>query len=90
VRAVSREKEVAITIADNGPGIPKHEQRVIFEKFYRAVDPALPNVEGSGLGLAIVHHIVRAHAGRITVESDVGKGAAFTIFLPALPEPGDG
>jgi two-component system, OmpR family, phosphate regulon sensor histidine kinase PhoR len=83
VRAVKRDREVVITIADNGPGIPHQEQSRIFEKFYRVVDPALPDVEGTGLGLAMVHHIVRAHRGRITVQSDVGKGAAFHIFLPA-------
>lgn len=83
VRAVKREKEIVITVSDNGPGIPQHEQSRIFEKFYRVVDPALPDVEGSGLGLAMVHHIVRAHRGRITVQSDVGKGATFHIFLPA-------
>ncbi len=82
VRVTSDDKEVIITIADNGPGIPKHEQRRIFEKFYRAIDPANPNVEGTGLGLAIVHLVVRAHNGRIFVESDVGKGAAFHIHLP--------
>ena len=83
VRAVRRDKEVVITISDNGPGIPHHEQSRIFEKFYRVVDPALPDVEGTGLGLAMVHHIVRAHRGRITVQSDIGKGAAFHIVLPA-------
>jgi two-component system phosphate regulon sensor histidine kinase PhoR len=86
VRAVKRDKEVVITISDNGPGIPQHEQSRIFEKFYRVVDPALPDVNGTGLGLAMVHHIVRAHRGRITVQSDVGKGAAFHIFLPASAE----
>lgn len=84
VRAFKREKDVVITISDNGPGIPQHEQSRIFEKFYRAVDPALPDVEGTGLGLAMVHHIVRAHRGRVTVQSEVGKGASFHIFLPAV------
>ncbi|MDB4965983.1 MAG: histidine kinase [Myxococcales bacterium] len=84
VRAFKREHDVVITITDNGPGIPQHEQSRIFEKFYRVVDPALPDVDGTGLGLAMVHHIVRAHRGRITVQSDVGKGASFHIFLPAV------
>lgn len=83
VRAIKRDKEIVISISDNGPGIPQHEQTRIFEKFYRVVDPALPDVDGTGLGLAMVHHIVRAHRGRITVQSDVGKGAAFHIVLPA-------
>ncbi len=85
VRAVKREGEVEITVSDNGPGIPQHAQSRIFEKFYRVVDPALPDVDGTGLGLAIVHHIVRAHRGRITVESDSGKGCTFHIILP-VPE----
>ena len=83
VRAVKHDREVVITISDNGPGIPQHEQSRIFEKFYRVVDPALPDVEGTGLGLAMVHHIVRAHRGRVTVQSDVGKGARSTSSCPA-------
>jgi two-component system phosphate regulon sensor histidine kinase PhoR len=84
VRAVRRDKEILITIRDNGPGIPQHEQSRIFEKFHRVVDPALPDVDGTGLGLAIVHHIVRAHRGRVAVQSDAGRGAAFHITLPAV------
>ena len=84
VRAVRRDRDVVLSIADNGPGIAKHEQRKIFEKFYRVIDPANPNVEGTGLGLAMVHHIVRAHHGRVTVDSDIGRGASFEIALPAL------
>lgn len=88
VRCVRQEKEVEISIADNGPGIPKQHQRFIFEKFYRYVDPANPGVGGSGLGLAMVRLIVGAHDGRITVDSDVGRGASFHILLPAVePQP---
>jgi two-component system, OmpR family, phosphate regulon sensor histidine kinase PhoR len=83
VRAVKRDKEVVITVHDNGPGIPQHLQSRIFEKFYRVVDPALPDVDGTGLGLSMVHHIVRAHRGRITVQSAPGRGCSFNIFLPA-------
>jgi two-component system phosphate regulon sensor histidine kinase PhoR len=83
----AQEREVIISVSDNGPGIARHEHRRIFEKFYRVVDPANPHVEGSGLGLAIVHHVVRAHRGRITVESDLGRGATFRIILPAFPAP---
>lgn len=84
VRCVKHDKEVEITVADNGPGIASHEQRYIFQKFYRVADPANPNVEGTGLGLAMVHHIVRAHDGRVTVESEVGHGAKFHIYLPSV------
>jgi two-component system, OmpR family, phosphate regulon sensor histidine kinase PhoR len=82
VRSARRNDGVCITIADNGPGIPLQEQRRIFQKFHRVVDPAIPNVRGTGLGLAIVHNIVRAHRGRVTVESELGHGAAFQVWLP--------
>lgn len=83
VRCVQRDKQIVISVSDNGPGIPKNAQRRIFVKFYRAIDPADPNVpQGSGLGLAMVHHIVAAHDGRVEVDSEVGQGATFRIFLP--------
>jgi two-component system phosphate regulon sensor histidine kinase PhoR len=76
---------MVITVSDNGPGILAPEQKRIFEKFYRAKDPLDRTIEGSGLGLAMVKHIVSAHGGRITVSSELGSGATFTITLP-LPE----
>lgn len=83
-------KQVAIAVADNGPGIAKKDQKRIFEKFYRvARDDAPLQVQGSGLGLAMVHHIVRAHGGLTRVESELGRGATFTIYLPvAAPAEG--
>ena len=74
---------VVIRVIDNGPGIPRRDQKRIFEKFYRAQDPLSRQIEGTGLGLAMVQHIVRAHGGWVGVESEVGKGAVFTIALPA-------
>ncbi len=84
VRCVAADKGVTISVADNGPGIARQHQPLIFEKFYRVVDPANPYVAGTGLGLSIVQHIVRAHHGSVTVESEVGKGATFRIGLPAV------
>jgi two-component system phosphate regulon sensor histidine kinase PhoR len=74
-------REVAIRVIDNGAGIARPEQRRIFDKFYRIDDRLSRRRDGSGLGLAIVKHIVRAHHGRVSVES-AGKGSTFTIFLP--------
>lgn len=78
------EGSVCMKVTDNGEGIPREEQRRIFEKFYR-IDDRLSRVrEGSGLGLSIVQHIVRAHNGRVEVESSPGAGSTFTIVLPPI------
>ena len=78
---------VLLTVQDNGPGIARREQKRIFDKFYRGEDPLTREIEGTGLGLAMVKHIVGAHAGKVSVESELGKGAAFTIALPAVEKP---
>jgi two-component system phosphate regulon sensor histidine kinase PhoR len=83
VSARAVEDGVAIRVADNGPGIPEPEQKRIFEKFYRAKDPLDRTIEGSGLGLAMVKHILQAHGGKVSVESQPGAGATFTLVLPA-------
>ena len=74
---------VALSVADNGPGILGADQKRIFDKFYRGQDPLDRTIEGSGLGLAMVKHVVLAHGGRVGVESELGKGSTFTILLPA-------
>jgi signal transduction histidine kinase len=81
---------VLVSVADRGIGIPKAEQKRIFEKFYRARDPLLRSIEGSGLGLSMVKHIVKGHGGTVSVSSRVGHGATFTIALPAAAEAAHG
>jgi two-component system phosphate regulon sensor histidine kinase PhoR len=76
---------VAIEVSDNGEGIPRGEHGRIFDKFYRIDDRLSRAREGSGLGLAIVKHIIRAHRGRIQLDSATGKGSTFRIVLPASP-----
>jgi two-component system phosphate regulon sensor histidine kinase PhoR len=78
---------VLIAVKDNGPGVAPREQKRIFDKFYRGSDPLFRTVEGTGLGLAMVKHIVSGHGGRVSVASDVGKGATFTIALPVAEVP---
>jgi two-component system phosphate regulon sensor histidine kinase PhoR len=76
------DKAVLIRIIDNGPGISKREHRKIFDKFYRVTDPVTRDIEGSGLGLSMVQHITASHGGKVTVASELGKGATFTMHLP--------
>ncbi|MBM4338093.1 MAG: PAS domain-containing protein [Deltaproteobacteria bacterium] len=74
---MKRKDWVKITIADSGNGIAPQEKEKIFEPFYTTKEG------GTGLGLSIVHKIIESHNGVIKVESEVGRGAAFTVFLPA-------
>ena len=71
--------QVAITIADNGSGIPADQQAKIFDAFFTTKSIGM----GTGLGLAISHQIVvEKHHGRLTCQSEIGKGTRFTIVLP--------
>jgi len=91
ITARASEREVAITVRDNGKGIARTEHKRIFEKFYRVDDLLAREQEGSGIGLAIVQHVMRAHRGRVEVDSAPGRGSAFTLLLrrslpPSLTE----
>lgn len=70
-----------ITVEDTGIGIPEDEIKKVFDRFYR-VDASRGQTIGSGLGLSIVRAIVESHGGRIEVESTLGKGSIFRVFLP--------
>ena len=83
VSAAAEDGGVVISVADTGIGIPKADQERIFERFYRVDAVRSREVGGTGLGLAIARHLVEAHGGRLTVESEVGRGSTFSVFLPA-------
>jgi CheY-like chemotaxis protein len=71
---------IKISVSDEGAGIPPASQDSIFEPYYTTKAPG----EGTGMGLAIVHGIVKSYGGEITMESKVGKGTVFTIYLPVI------
>ena len=78
------EEAVMIHVKDSGYGISAEDLPFIFDRFYRASDERIKNIEGNGLGLAIVKSIIEKHGGRISVESKPGKGSCFTITLPRV------
>ncbi|TDO95616.1 sensor histidine kinase [Flavobacterium sp. 245] len=75
------ENQFAISFEDDGIGIEKNKQSLLFEKFYRVQQGNLHNTKGLGLGLYYVNQIVKAHHGSVNVVSDLGKGTQFTILL---------
>lgn len=77
--------EVVITVKDNGPGIPKHLQTRLFEKFHRIQRKDNLKIKGSGLGLAIVKSVAERHGGRAWIESEEGQGSTFFLAFPLVP-----
>jgi len=86
VRVAQGDKEIAISVQDEGCGIEKKHLPRLFERFYRVDKARSRQLGGTGLGLAIAKHIVQAHNGRLTVESTPGKGSLFSIHIPINPE----
>lgn len=71
-----------VCIADNGWGISKKDQKLIFKQFYRV--PHEHGPRGHGIGLALVKYVVESHGGHILVKSEVGKGSKFIFNIPSI------
>ncbi len=82
VRAAAAEGEVHLAVQDNGIGIDTRSARRVFDQFYQADRTLARAAEGCGLGLSIARSLVRAHGGRLTVDSRPGRGSTFTVALP--------
>lgn len=82
IRTKEEAKGIGLEITDNGIGIKEENKKRIFQKFYRVPTGNVHDVKGFGLGLHYVKQIVEAHRGRITLESEVGKGCTFKVFIP--------
>ncbi|MGF1634011.1 MAG: sensor histidine kinase [Phycisphaerae bacterium] len=74
---------VTLSVADTGPGVPADLAERIFEPFFTTKTPSKRSAGGNGLGLALCREIVEHHGGRITLDSAPGRGATFTLYLPA-------
>ena len=82
VTGALHEDEVVVRVSDTGIGIPKEKLTRIFERFYRVDKARSKETGGTGLGLSIVRHVAENHGGHVTVESTLGKGSTFTVYLP--------
>jgi signal transduction histidine kinase len=76
---------IVISVKDNGIGMGARDRRRIFRQFYQAEHELARRGGGCGLGLSIVQSIVAAHGGRVEVESAVGLGSTFSVYLPLAP-----
>ncbi len=83
VLSATRQPWITITVRDTGPGIAAKDLPHLFERFYRGETGRKADAPGTGLGLAISHEIMLRLGGRITVESEPGQGAAFTVWVKA-------
>jgi two-component system phosphate regulon sensor histidine kinase PhoR len=81
------QREVEISVKDDGIGIPKEDLLRVFERFYRVDKGRSHDLGGTGLGLSIVKHIVQAHGGRVWAESQLGEGSTFYFTLPLHASP---
>jgi signal transduction histidine kinase len=82
VRVSRSGSDIAFAVADTGPGIPPEAREQVFEKFKQLENFLTRRHDGTGLGLALVKQLVEHMGGRITLDSEIGLGSTFTVYLP--------
>lgn len=82
VRTLNHNKGILVEVLDNGIGISPENQRRVFQKFYRVPTGNVHDVKGFGLGLSYAKTVVEAHGGEISLQSEIGKGCVFRIYIP--------
>ena len=85
--SAGRDSECALlTVTDTGMGIPEHDQRSVFTRFFRASNAVAQQVPGSGLGLSIVQTVISNHHGDVVLESKEGEGTTVVVRIPLLAD----
>jgi two-component system, OmpR family, phosphate regulon sensor histidine kinase PhoR len=82
VKSADSGNQFLLSVADRGMGIAPEHRRQVFQKFYRVTDGNSHNVKGFGLGLSYVQQVVKAHGGKVELESEPGEGTTVTVILP--------
>ena len=83
IAARSVDNGIEMAVSDSGPGIPAEHLERVFGRFQQLPSDSAAGIKGTGLGLALVKHIVKAHGGKVWVESTLGQGSTFFVYLPA-------
>jgi len=82
ISCYNKGKQLVTEISDNGIGIDPKDQKMIFDKYYRVATGDVHNIKGYGIGLSYVREVVQLHNGTIQLNSKVGKGSTFKVYLP--------
>ena len=85
MRVRAAEGRACVEVRDTGIGIPPEQHDLVFREFHRVRSRATENIPGTGLGLAIVKRIAETHGGSVELESQVGRGSTFRLWLPVQP-----
>lgn len=81
---VVKDKELQVTVSDNGIGIALEEQKTIYNRFSRSINSKQENIQGAGIGLSLVKNLVEIHQGRIELKSELNIGSCFDVYLPII------